>query len=82
MANAYRSDVVGQRWLQEEIQSLGEALAVACPVTGCDCVYRVYDYLLGDTDRNKVFLENRLRLEHPEHFSEFIAIDIPPQRRV
>jgi hypothetical protein len=84
MAKAYRSDVVGQWRFQEEIQSTKPSppLAVACPVTGCEIVYLVYDYAVIDADNNRAFLEYRLKREHAHHSSEIITLDVPPQRRV
>jgi hypothetical protein len=77
MAKAYRSDVVGQKRFQEAIGKLVNALTpkyVVCPVTGCDCMYQIYDYMLADAENNQALVEDRLFREHPYHYNEVIVV--------
>jgi hypothetical protein len=77
MAKAYRSDIVRQKRFQDAITQLVDPLApqsVVCPVTGCECLYRIYDYVLADAENNQALLEDRLRREHPDHYNEIIVI--------
>jgi len=44
MAKAYRTDVLGKKKFQEEIQQRRNALKperVPCPLPGCDCTYEI-----------------------------------------
>src|SRR6266700_121508 len=78
MAKAYRTDVLGKKKFQEEIQQRRNALKperVPCPLPGCDCTYEMYGYRSASLADYVATLQERLKREHPDHTSEVLAVN-------
>jgi len=82
MTKAYKADVLGQNLYQEAVRNQTDLLpfqAVMCPVNGCECIYRLYDYLPAHLHENLESLAKSLEHEHPGHTSEIFLIGEQPQ---
>ena len=78
MAKAYRTDVLGLKKFQEEIQQGRNALrpeSVPCPLPGCNCTYEMYGCRPASLADNVVTLQDRVKREHPDHTSEVLAVN-------
>src|SRR3989442_1823385 len=78
MAKAYRTDVLGKKKFQEEIQQRRNALKperVPCPSPGCDCTYEMYGYRSASLADYVATLQDRVKREHPDHTSEVLAVN-------
>ena len=76
MAKAYRTDVLGKKKFQEEIQQRRNALKperVPCPLPGCDCTY--VGYRSASLADYVATLQARVKREHPDHTSEVLAVN-------
>jgi len=78
MAKAYRTDVLGKKKFQEEIQQRSKANKperVPCPSPGCECTYEMF----GSSPANLVgyiaILQERVQREHPGHTSEVLSVN-------
>ena len=77
MAKAYRTDVLGKKKFQEEIQQRRDAVKperVKCPLAGCECTYEMYGYKAGSIADYMATLQDRVKREHPGHTSEVLAV--------
>jgi hypothetical protein len=77
MAKAYRTDVLGKKKFQEEIQQRRYALKperVRCPLPGCDCTYEMYGSKPASLADHVTTLQERVKREHPDHTSEVLAV--------
>ena len=78
MAKAYRTDVLGKRKFQEEVQQNRNALkpeCVPCPAPGCECTYEMYGYKPANLVDSVATLQDRVKREHPDHTSEVLAVN-------
>ena len=78
MAKAYRTDALGKRRFQEEIQQRRTALKperVQCPSPGCECSYEMYGYRPAKLVDYVATLQDRVKREHPDHTSEVLAVN-------
>lgn len=78
MAKAYRTDVLGQKKFQEEIQQRWIALKperVPCPTSGCECTYEMYGCRPANLLEYVATLQDRVKREHPGHTSEVLAVN-------
>jgi len=78
MAKAYRTDVLGKKKFQEEIQQRRNALKperVPCPLSGCECTYEMYGAGPATLAEYVAILQNRVKREHPDHTSEVLAVN-------
>ena len=77
MAKAYRTDVLGKKRFQEEIQQRRNLKAerVPCPVPGCACTYEMYGYQPANLVDSVATLQDRVKREHPDHTSEVLAVN-------
>jgi hypothetical protein len=78
MAKAYRTDVLGKKKFQEEIQQRRNALkpeSVRCPIPGCDCTYEMYGCRPASLAEYVAILHERVKREHPGHTSEVLAVN-------
>ena len=78
MAKAYRTDVLGKKKFQEEVQQSRHALKperVPCPVPGCACTYEMYGYQPANLVDSVATLQDRVKREHPDHTSEVLAVN-------
>jgi len=77
MAKAYRTDVLGKKKFQEEVQQRGNALKperVPCPLPGCECTYEMYGHKPANLADYVATLQERVQREHPGHTSEVLAV--------
>jgi hypothetical protein len=78
MAKAYRTDVLGKKKFQEEIQQRRSALKpekVPCPVPGCDRTYEMFGCKPATLADYIAILQERVKREHPDHTSEVLAVN-------
>ena len=78
MAKAYRTDVLGKKKFQEEIQQRRNPLQpehVPCPSPGCACTYEIYGCRPSNLVTNIATLQERIQREHPGHTSEVLAVN-------
>jgi len=78
MAKAYRTDVLGKKKFQEEIQQRKSALKperVPCPLSGCKCTYEMYGSRPATLADHVAILQDRVKREHPDHTSEVLAVN-------
>jgi hypothetical protein len=78
MAKAYRTDVLGKKKFQEEIQQRRSALKperVPCPLPGCECTYEMYGSRPANLVDHVAILQDRVKREHPDHTSEVLAVN-------
>jgi hypothetical protein len=78
MAKAYRTDVLGKKKFQEELQQRGNALKadrVPCPVPGCQRTYDMYGCNPTNLADYAAILQDRVKREHPDHTSEVLAVN-------
>jgi len=78
MAKAYRTDVLGKKKFQEEIQQRRSALKpehVPCPLPGCECTYEMYGSRPANLVDHVATLQDRVKREHPDHTSEVLAVN-------
>ncbi len=77
MAKAYRTDVLGKKKFQEEIQQRRSALKterVPCPLPGCECTYEMYGCTPANLVEYVAILQGRVEREHPDHTSEVLSV--------
>ena len=77
MAKAYRTDVLGKKKFQEEIQQRRSAVKperVPCPLPGCECTYEMYGSRPANLVNHVATLQDRVKREHPDHTSEVLAV--------
>jgi hypothetical protein len=77
MAKAYRTDVLGKKKFEEEIQRRNalQAERVQCPVAGCECTYEMYGGSPASLVDYVATLQGRVKREHPDHTSEVLAVN-------
>jgi len=78
MAKAYRTDVLGEKKFQEEIQQRRKALKaerVPCPLPDCECIYEMYGCSPVNLVDCVATLQDRVKREHPGHTSEVLAVN-------
>jgi hypothetical protein len=78
MAKAYRTDVLGKKKFQEEIQQRRSALnpdRVPCPLSGCACTYDMYGCKPTNLADYIAILQDRVKREHPDHTSEVLSVN-------
>jgi hypothetical protein len=78
MPKAYRTDVLGKKKFQEEIQQRRNASQpehVPCPSPGCACTYAIYGCDAWNLAKNVANLQERVQREHPGHTSEVLAVN-------
>ena len=78
MAKAYRTDVLGKKKFQEEIQQRRSALKperVPCPSPGCERTYEMYGCRPESLADYTQILQDRIKREHPDHTSEVLAVN-------
>jgi hypothetical protein len=78
MAKAYRTDVLGKKKFQEEVQQSRHALKperVPCPAPGCACTYEMYGCKPANLVEYVATLQDRVKREHPDHTSEVLAVN-------
>jgi hypothetical protein len=77
MAKAYRTDILGKKQFQAEIQQRKHAPKperVPCPVPGCECTYEMYGAGPANLAESVATLQERVQREHPSHTSEVLAV--------
>ncbi|MGA7685432.1 MAG: hypothetical protein WCC32_19995 [Terriglobales bacterium] len=78
MAKAYRTDVLGKKKFQEEIQQRRGALnpeRVPCPLLACACTYDMYGCKPANLADYIAILQDRVKREHPGHTSEVLSVN-------
>jgi hypothetical protein len=78
MAKAYRTDVLGKKQFQAEIQQRKHALKperVPCPLPGCESTYEMYGAAPANLAESVATLQERVQREHPGHTSEVLAVN-------
>lgn len=78
MAKAYRTDVLGKKKFQEEIQQRRSALhpeRVPCPASGCECTYEMFGCKPANLVEYTAILQDRVKREHPDHTSEVLSVN-------
>ena len=78
MAKAYRTDVLGKKKFQEEIQQRGNSVKperVPCPLPDCECTYEMYGSKPATLAESVATLQERVQREHPDHTSEVLAVN-------
>ncbi len=77
MAKAYRTDVLGKKKFQEEIQQrkMLKPERVPCPIPGCASAYEMYGAALATLAESIATLQERVQREHPSHTSEVLAVN-------
>jgi hypothetical protein len=78
MPKAYRTDVLGKKKFEEEIQQRWKALKperVPCPSAGCECTYEMFGSKAANLAEHTAILRDRVEREHPDHTSEVLAVN-------
>jgi hypothetical protein len=78
MAKAYRTDVLGKKKFQEEVQQSSHALkpeCVPCPLPSCECTYGMYGCKPANLVDHVATLQDRVKREDPDHTSEVLAVN-------
>ena len=78
MAKGYRTDVLGKKKFQEEIQQRRNALKperVPCPEAGCECTYELFGCSPANLVEYTATLQERVKREHPSHTSEVLSVN-------
>lgn len=78
MAKAYRTDVLGKKKFQEQVQQSGNAHhaeRVPCPLPDCVCTYEMYCSKSANLVEYVAILQDRVQREHPAHTSEVLAVN-------
>jgi hypothetical protein len=78
MAKAYRTDVLGKKKFQEEIEQRKKALKaerVPCPLPDCACTYEMYGCSPANLVDYVATLQERVKREHPGHTSEVLSVN-------
>jgi hypothetical protein len=78
MAKAYRTDVLGKKKFQAEVQQSRNTLTperVPCPLPGCECTYEMFGCTPANLGDYVATLQDRVKREHPDHTSEVLAVN-------
>jgi len=78
MAKAFRTDVLGKKQFQGEIEQRSKTHrpeSVPCPSPGCTCTYEMFGANPANLENYTAILQKRVQLEHPGHTSEVLSVN-------